>query len=78
MATKEDELAAWEKLRKSFPGVYCNLELNYIQYQCSGQITINYLAYVRLLDSDNGVISNHLTDPMEAVNDLIKKVEDSQ
>ena len=78
MVTKEDELAAWEKLRKSFPGAYCDLELDYIQYSCSEQITINYQAYVRLLGKVEGIISDHFTNPMEAVDALIKKVEASQ
>jgi hypothetical protein len=79
MATKREELIAWKKLKRTFSGRHCTLGFDFIQY--SSEISkiddiIEYQAYVG--GPKKGVISDSFTTPMEAVDDLIKKVEDSQ
>lgn len=72
MATKRDEQIAWKKLRKAFPARYCTLELTYSRHTHSDP-TVLYHAY-----TESSHLSAEFPTPMEAVDDLIKKVGGAQ
>jgi hypothetical protein len=71
MATKKEELTAFNKLKKAFPDTYLTLELTFTQYSTGTKDNIKYHAYV-----ETGNSSDEYSNPLEAVNELINKLGD--
>ena len=79
MATKREEQAAWKKLKETFPDRHCTLDLSLIRYSSAVPETADTIEYHAYVGSPGKTfLSDSSPTPMEAVNDLIKKMEDSQ
>jgi hypothetical protein len=70
MATKREELAAWRKLKKTYPNTYATINLDYEIYS-DGEDLITYRAYV---GEDFNCWGGPSDSPMEAVDNLIKRI----
>jgi hypothetical protein len=74
MADKRDELRAFKKLGKRFPGMYVTIDLEMRRYS-SGEIKYTYRAYVGAF-TGLGKMTNEFENPMDAVDEAIKLVEE--
>jgi hypothetical protein len=74
MADKRDELRAFKKLGKRFPGRYITVDLEMKKYS-DGVVKHTYRAYVGGL-TGLGKMTNEFENPMDAVDEAIKLVEE--
>ena|GEM_PF-6500991 len=73
MASKREELKAWNKLKKAFPKSYKSLTFEYNNYESEYE-TFLYRAYTNKFGPTHGEYCNT---PMEAVDNLIQKVREA-
>lgn len=71
MASKLDEMRAFSKLNKAFPGQYCTLDLEIKRYSHESTVEIKYHAYVAPKGEKN-YISGYYDTPIEAVDEILK------
>lgn len=74
MADKRDELRAFKKLGKRFPGRYITVDLEMKKYS-DGVVKHTYHAYVGGF-TGLGKMTGEFKTPMEAVNEAIRLVEE--
>jgi hypothetical protein len=73
----DPEGVAWEKLKKAFPGKYCTLKKEWTFWR-EGKERLEYSAYIDPSTDDEtlkGKWGDDFPSPIEAVDDLIKKME---
>lgn len=69
MASKKDEAKAFKKLKETYSGAV-KLSCNMWRFSREN-VSITYQAYT---DTPSSIVSDSFQDPMDAVDDLIKKV----
>ena len=72
MATKKEEMKAWKKLKEEYPNTYITLSLEYKQYDDKGE-QVKYRAYI---GSGKICLSSYCNTPMEAVDNVLKKIKE--
>jgi hypothetical protein len=74
MASKKEEITAWEMLKIAFPNSYVSLELEYNHYNSDEKDTVLYHAYVDISgDYGANCIGKEFASPIDAVQNLINK-----
>ena len=73
MASKRDEMIAWNMLKKAFPDTYVTIDLEYVHYTGGNKDKIMYHAYVDSIDQPDLGLGKEFESPIDAVRYLINK-----